>query len=208
MDRRLAFPLVVAAGLVYACGPHPRATSARTADAAAPTAAGGAQAVPARRAAHRAAPDTSAIGATLRVEHAGPEVRFALTLVNGADHRVEIRFPDGRTREFTVYDEIGREVWRWSAGRLFTQMIQNRLLGAGDSTTIAERWTPSAPGRYRVVAVLRSSDHPLTRSAEFVVAGSASAASAASAAPAAIAAAPIAAAPVAAAPVASAPALD
>jgi hypothetical protein len=68
-----------------------------------------------------------------------------------------------------VYDAAGREVWRWSRGRLFTQVMQNKLLGAGDTVTYAERWKRPAPGTYRVVATLRSENHPISLAARFTV---------------------------------------
>lgn len=120
----------------------------------------------AARAGRRAAGDTAALAATLAAQ-AVPDgaagVRFALTVVNVSEHRLELTYPDGQTRDFAVYDSTGREVWRWSAGRMFTQMMQTRLLAAGDSVTYAERWTPPHPGRYAVVATLRSDNHPLAR---------------------------------------------
>jgi hypothetical protein len=97
-------------------------------------------------------------------------VRFALAVVNGSRHRLEIDFPDGHTQDFAVLDETGRAVWRSDRGRLFTQSVQSKLLAAGDTATYEARWSRALPGRYTVVAVLRSDNFPMTRQASFVVA--------------------------------------
>jgi hypothetical protein len=47
--------------------------------------------------------------------------------------------------------------------------MQATLIAPGDSVVYAERWMSSAPGRYTLVAQLRSENYPLTRRATFVV---------------------------------------
>jgi hypothetical protein len=172
MDRRLAVPpLLAAAAFVYACGaplPHlggePLALRHRG-TAGAHKAAAPERARPART--HHARGDTL-VGAELRVRMADG-VQFALAVENPAAHRVELTFPDGRTRDFAVYDASGREVWRWSRGRIFTQTMQNKLIAAHDSVVYAERWEAATPGRYTVVAQLRSVNHPIVKQATFEV---------------------------------------
>ncbi len=170
MDRRsvsslLAAATAVAGGTVAACGPRPP----RAAEAAVLPARSAAQrsATPATPAARRPVADT--VDAALAVAANAQVARFELAVFNTADRRVEVNFPDGHTRDFAVYDAAGREVWRWSRGRLFTQVMQNKPLAAHDSTRYAEEWQAPAPGRYTVVAELRSENHPLRRTAAFVV---------------------------------------
>ena len=164
MDRRstTAFLAVAAAALgVTACGPRP--PRAEQSSAVLP-ARGAVRRAPAPR---RLVADT--VDAALAVVADARAARFELAVFNTADRRVEVNFPDGRTRDFAVYDAAGREVWRWSRGRLFTQVMQNKPLAAHDSTRYAEEWEAPAPGRYTVVAELRSENHPLRRAAAFVV---------------------------------------
>lgn len=116
--------------------------------------------------AHRA--DTAAVEAALAVR-TERGVDFALSVANASVHRVELNFPDGRTKDFAVFDATGREVWRWSRGRMFTQSMQNKMLASGDSVVYAEHWEPATPGRYTVVAQLRSDNFPVTRQQTFVV---------------------------------------
>jgi hypothetical protein len=103
------------------------------------------------------------------VDTAQGVVRFAIEVANDSRKRVELSFPDGRTHDFVVLDAGGREVWRWSAGRLFTQAMQNRLLDAHDSVVYDERWTPPAPGRYTLVAQLRSENYPVQQRVDFAL---------------------------------------
>lgn len=171
MDRRILLPLLAAVGVVFACGPLPHfGSGVSPRRSTAPTfghTTGGAR-TPARRVRHRAGEPE--VDGTLAVAPAGgSEVHFALAVVNASDKRLEVKFPDGHTRDFAVYDAAGHELWRASRGRLYTQLVQNALLAAGDSVVYEADWRAPAPGRYAVVAELRSSNHPVLRRGEFVV---------------------------------------
>ena len=93
---------------------------------------------------------------------------FALELKNPGK-LTEVRFTSGKTHDFVVLDEKDREVWRWSAGRLFTQSLQTKQLKTGDSIRFEATWDSVAPGRYRVVASLNTTAHPEELEREFVV---------------------------------------
>ena len=163
MDRRpiAAALLAAAVATAVACGVRP------------PRAEQGTAVLPERGAVRRApAPRrlvADTVDAALAVAADARAARFELAVFNTANRRVEVNFPDGRTRDFAVFDAAGREVWRWSRGRLFTQVMQNKPLAAHDSTRYAEEWRPPTPGRSTVVAELRSDNHPLRRTAAFVV---------------------------------------
>ena len=173
MDRRIVFPLLAAVGAVFACGPLPHFGSGMPVHAT----RFGRTAAARRAQLHHArwtpgAPEVDgalAVVPGVAAPNTGAEVRFALAVVNTSDKRLEVDFPDGRTRDFAVYDSAGRELWRASRGRLYTQLVQNTLLAAGDSVVYEAAWRAPAPGRYAVVAELRSSNHPVLRRDEFVV---------------------------------------
>ena len=56
----------------------------------------------------------------------------------------------------------GREVWRWSTGRLFTSADQNRIVGTGEVVSFSGRVKRTLPaGSYTAVATLASSSHPV-----------------------------------------------
>jgi len=98
-------------------------------------------------------------------------VRLALQVVNTSSRRVELNFPSGQTYDFVILDSIGREVWHWGTGRLFTQTVRNKLLDGGESFELKETWKSAAltPGRYVAVGTLRSNNYPMTQTTEFNV---------------------------------------
>ena len=119
---------------------------------------------------HRAVRDT--IGASLDVT-VGETVKFAFHVTNSSAKRVELRFPSGQTHDLVVLDPQGREVWRWSRGRMFTQSMQNKVLASSDTLTFTETWHPEHPGTYTAVASLLSQNFPTEQRAEFSLPGKA-----------------------------------
>lgn len=97
----------------------------------------------------------------------GDEVKFKFHVVNSSSRKVELRFGSGQTHEVVVLDPQGREVWRWSRGRMFTQAIQNKNLAASDTLTFTETWRPEHPGTYTAVATLLSENFPTEDRAAF-----------------------------------------
>ena len=174
MLSRYAVPLLCAAAIVFACAPRPHAAAnAAAASAPALSTKGTLPAVPSPKPKKPSAEDLArqplassldvAVGATR-------DVRFALHVTNRADKNVELMFPSGQTHDFVVTDESGREVWRWSEGRMFTQALQSKLLGGEETTTYEEAWQPGTrTGHFTVTATLRSSSHTVEQVAQFDV---------------------------------------
>ena len=79
----------------------------------------------------------------------GDEVRFAFEVTNVGKNKRELTFADGRTHDVSVRDSLGREVWRGSDGRIFTQSMQSRVLRARDQLRYEEAWDARAPGGLR-----------------------------------------------------------
>jgi hypothetical protein len=98
-------------------------------------------------------------------------VHFALVVKNVGGKHAELNFADGQSYDFVVLDSTGRQVWQWSDGRIFTQTVQNRQLGSGESMRVKEAWKEhaAAAGRYSVIATLKSSNYPAEERAEFVI---------------------------------------
>src|SRR6185503_11779625 len=100
--------------------------------------------------------------------NAGTRVEFNLDVRNNSLKMVELRFKDGKTHDFYVQDASGKEVWRWSKSRMFTQGVQNKLVKSRDVAVFSEQWSPSnARGRYTAYAVLPSENHPIEEHVEF-----------------------------------------
>jgi hypothetical protein len=85
-------------------------------------------------------------------------VRLSVTVRNRSDEPRSLTLPTSQTYDFAVVGEAGREVWRWSAGRMFAQMLTEVALAPGESKTFSETWDqlcsdgrPAAAGAYRLV---------------------------------------------------------
>ena len=146
---RITVPLVAAAVMMFACGPHPRAVE---------------------NASRTSARKNLGVVSSVHVDASANDVHFSLAVQNATAKQVELSFPDGRTHDFVVLDETGREVWRWSEKRMFTQTMQNRLLDSRDSVMYDERWrAPAGGGKFTVVAVLNSKNFPMEKRIDFAV---------------------------------------
>src|SRR5688572_32398046 len=112
MNRTVLSSLILLAGVAFACGPRARSAE------------------PERRKVVDGPPIAAALEVKIRD---GIEIAFRVT--NNTSRKLELLFPTGQTHEFVVVDSLGREVWRWSEGRMFTQALQNRILES--SATLA-----------------------------------------------------------------------
>lgn len=154
MKGRIAFLFASVLVLAFACGPRPHGGDAR----------GGAH--NARTAA--ANPGHALLASSLDV-NVSDEVKFTFKVLNTSDAKLEVRFPNGRTHDLVVLDTLGREVWRWSAGRMFTQTLQNKVLRQSDTLQYDASWSDAPSGHYIAVATLASERFPMEQRAEFVV---------------------------------------
>lgn len=152
MRDKVPFTLVCIAVLAFACGPRPRseATERSTVRRSAPT--------------DPHAPLAPALD--IAVENG---VRFNFDVVNASTRKLELLFNDGRTHDIVVLDSLGREVWRWSDDRMFTQVVQSKVLRVSDTLTFSETWSDPRPGSYTAVAMLPSRNFPVEHRVEFVV---------------------------------------
>jgi hypothetical protein len=172
MTLRLALSVVFVGTLASACGPGTRSDVAVDGEAVAPQgftlASMGGAGMRSTNAVEKTIKSGSATLATsFDIAQSGDQVRFAFRVVNKTPKNVEVNFPTGQAYDFVVLDSVGREVWRWADGRIFTQSVRNKLLGKGESITLAETWAPAKPGKFTAVAMLRSSNYPIEQKIVF-----------------------------------------
>ncbi len=153
MRDKFPFTLVCIAVLAFACGPRPRGD-------------GSPERSPVKRSATADARAPLAPSLDVAVNDG---VQFNFDITNAGERKLELIFNDGRTHDIVVMDTLGREVWRWSEGRMFTQTVQARVLRASDTMSFAEAWTDAKPGSYVAVASLPSRNYPVEQRVEFVV---------------------------------------
>lgn len=177
MNSRILIPFLCVGAVIFACGPRTN-NEAATLGKDSVELAHAEPLVVAQQGeedTRRSAMDSSGLSAELYVRVNGSEITFALHVVNDSKKGVELTFPTGQTHEFIVVDSIGREMWRWSEGRMFTQALRNKLLDRGESLELEvtmKRDKPLPAGRYLARAQLTSRNHPITREAEFTVTSS------------------------------------
>ena len=164
--RNLLIPLLCLGAVAFACGPrsHTEASLVSVSLAKPLVEAARPQQAKARK------KESSVIRVTpsFTVQVERNTLRFGLDVSNVSKKSVELTFPDGQTHDFAVLDSAGREVYRWSATRMFTQSVQNRTIEGGETLRIAEQASPSLPqGSYVAVATLRSTNFPMQERVAF-----------------------------------------
>lgn len=163
--NRYVIPLLVAGALAFACGPRSHSTATASAQTVALSTVAK---LPVRQRAGR--PEVPKLSSSFGVQLDRKSVRLALNVTNVGRNRVELNFPNGRAYDFAVQDSAGKEVWRWTDGRMFTQAIQNKALGSGETMKIDERFGEKLPaGRYTAIATLNSTNYPVEQRVDFML---------------------------------------
>lgn len=90
---------------------------------------------------------------------AGEPIVLTLRLVNGTREPVSLTFHTGQRFDFVVRNQEGREVWRWAAGRMFTQVLgQETVPPSGALVYTATVEKPLLPGGYTVTGLVTAPD--------------------------------------------------
>lgn len=88
----------------------------------------------------------------------GAAVTWHLVVENRGETPITLTFSSGQQAEVAL-TEGDREVWRWSEGRAFTQVVSEFALGPGEQHEIElEGRLDVPPGTYEVTAELRAPD--------------------------------------------------
>ena len=164
--RTVLIPLLCVGAIALACGPraHSQASLVSLGLAKHPATPRQQPQKPARK----KDSNVPKITPNFTVQVDGDALQFSLEVTNVGKKNVELTFPNGQTHDFAVLDSVGREVYRWSTTRMFTQSVQNRTIEDGETLRIAERATPSLPhGSYVAVATLRSTNFPVQEKVAF-----------------------------------------
>ena len=147
MNRSILSAFLIAIGVAYACGPRARSAE------------------PEGRKVVSGPPIAGALEVKIR-----DGIEFAFRVTNNASRKLELVFPSGQTHDIVVVDSVGREVWRWSEGRMFTQALQNKVLESSASLRWNAAWRAEVPpGRYVAIASLLSENKPIEERVEFEV---------------------------------------
>ncbi|HEY6088745.1 MAG TPA: BsuPI-related putative proteinase inhibitor [Gemmatimonadaceae bacterium] len=156
MDNRIILPLLCAASAVaFAATPF-----SHTEKSIAPARNSGAE-------------KSAAIVTTFditRPKNDAEKLKFTLSVKNNTRKMLELKFPDGQTHDFMVKDFAGKEIWRWSKGRMFTSAMRSETLKGKDETAFEESWnTEGQHGSFTAVAILKSNNFPIETSVQFML---------------------------------------
>lgn len=95
-------------------------------------------------------------------------VRFELTVTNTGPDPEQLSFSNALKADFTALDGE-TEVWRFSDGRMFAQMIQEETLDPGASETYPGLWEDPSPGTYMAVGTLAARNQQIEARTDFTV---------------------------------------
>ena len=88
------------------------------------------------------------------------DVTLTLSMKNPSPVPIKVTFASGQKYDFVVVDSsTGREAWRWSAGKGFTQALEERTVPAGGALVFTEKWTAPRRGLYLAHGVLVATSH-------------------------------------------------
>jgi intracellular proteinase inhibitor BsuPI/copper amine oxidase-like protein len=96
----------------------------------------------------------------------GAPVRLTMTVSNPARPTITLRFASGQQYDFEVRRGT-QPIWRWSAGRMFTQALTSMTIGPGERRVFSETWNqrdnkgqPVQAGTYTAIATLTTMARP------------------------------------------------
>ena len=86
----------------------------------------------------------------------GETIRITFEVFNHTPAPVRFDFTSGQRYDVVIEDDRGGEVWRWSAGRMFTMALGRETLGPAKPrlTYEAEYTAGLEPGRYHIKGLL------------------------------------------------------
>lgn len=80
----------------------------------------------------------------------GAPVDVTLTLRNAGPAAVALSFATAQRFDVVVYDDDCKEIWRWSRGRMFAQVLGSLTVAPGEIVTYRVRWDQRDQGGRQV----------------------------------------------------------
>lgn len=107
------------------------------------------------------------MAASLEVNVTASTVRVVLHVTNVGESPIVYTFPTSQRYDFVVM-RGEEEVWRWSEGAAFLQVVSRDTLAPGESWDMEAVWDPGTrSGRFTATGVLTAREHGLRQSAAF-----------------------------------------
>lgn len=104
---------------------------------------------------------------SLEVKVGGDSVQLRLHATNVTERPVVLEFTSGQRFDFAIQQE-GREIWRWSTGRAFTQALGSESISPGATLTYSAAWEPEErTGNFRAVGMITARERAVRQEATF-----------------------------------------
>jgi hypothetical protein len=82
---------------------------------------------------------------------------------------MHLSFKDAQRFDFLIEKE-GKEIWRWSKGQVFAQVLGEKRLRPGESMTYSAKFDEKLPpGKYRITGMIVADLSPLAASCNIVI---------------------------------------
>ncbi|RLF52925.1 MAG: hypothetical protein DRN19_00105 [Thermoplasmata archaeon] len=90
-------------------------------------------------------------------------VNISVSVTNIDDRLINLTFPTAKTGDFSIVDPDGTEVYRWSEGKYFIQVITTLTIKPKETITLlTDEWKPSIEGTYTIRAWLETTPRVLS----------------------------------------------
>lgn len=112
----------------------------------------------------------SGFGLTVNTDKAnyasGEPVVITLKVFNFTQEKVTFHFRNAQRFDFFIESEEGKELWRWSDGRMFAQVLGEETLAPGreEITYTASYKGKLEPGTYKITGILVDKEKPMSGS--------------------------------------------
>ena len=93
-------------------------------------------------------------------------IKMTVKIFNYTEEDIVFHFNTAQRHDFIIEDEERNEIWRWSEGRIFAQMLGEEILGPSNSEVIytVKYKGKLNPGYYKITGVLVARDRPMSGS--------------------------------------------
>lgn len=108
------------------------------------------------------------LDASLDVTVTEDGVVFELTVENTGPDPVELQFSDALKADFAILED-DTEIWQFSDGKMFAQMISQETLDPGATQTYDGGWEDPKSGTYTVVGTLEARNQNVEARTKFSV---------------------------------------
>ncbi len=101
----------------------------------------------------------------------GEPIMLTLRVINDASKPISLSFPTAQRFDLLVQNTQGREVWRWSGGRFFAQMLGTEVLkpSGGELLYHAKIDKRFAQGVYTVKAIIPALESQMSATIDVTV---------------------------------------